>query len=68
MSRLMTIAENPRVITIFLKKFNGGIPSPPVSLGRLDPNLFTAAKMIKAILQITVNFERKETDFIWYKI
>lgn len=68
MIRLITMAENPSVIIIFLKKFNSGIPSPPVSFGRFDPNLFTAAKMIKAILQIIVNLEKKETVFIDEKI
>ena len=66
--RLITMAENPRVITMFLKKFNSGIPSPPVFFGRLEPNLLTAAKMTKAMLQITVNLDRKEIVFIWYKI
>ena len=49
---------------MFLKKFNGGIPSPSVTDGEDLENLLTAAKMTKARLKITVNFDKKESAFI----
>ena len=49
---------------MFLKKFRGGTASPSVTEGEEFENLFTAAKMIKAKLQITVNFDKKESAFI----
>ena len=58
------MAEKPKVIMMFLKKFNGGIPSPSVTEGEDLENLLIAAKTTKARLQITVNFDKKESTFI----
>lgn len=58
------IAEKPKVIMMFLKKSNSGIPSPLVTKGGDFENLLTAAKMTKAILQIKVNFDKNESTFI----
>lgn len=62
------MAEKPKVIMMFLKKFKGGIPSPSEITGAALENLLIAAKTIKARLQITVNFDKKESTFIRNKI
>ncbi len=53
---------------MFLKKFKGGIPSPSEIEGAVLENLLIAAKTTKARLQITVNFDKKESTFIRRKI
>jgi len=62
--KLMSMAENPRVIMMFLRKFTRGTPSPSVTAGAVRENLLTAAKMTKARLQIRVNFDKKDNAFI----
>lgn len=62
--RLITMAENPSVMMVFLKKGILSATSFPKGAEVLVSNLFRMAKMMNAILQMTVNFEKKEIIFI----
>lgn len=63
-TRLITMAENPRVIMVFLKKGRLFAMSFPMGVDVLVSNLFRMANTINATLQMAVNFEKKESVFI----
>jgi len=64
MNKLITIAENPKIITRSLKNGRGKTLPDVATAGFLASNLLIKIKIKKQTLQIKVNLEKNEINFI----